>query len=129
MNEYHLKGLPVIKRYYKGQVPAISNGIFELMNNTSDDAYIDAMEVSVILDGNKTTVEEYHIYQLPDYTEVSKSDFCLSANSYLKVDVSFPFLHENGLSLKHAKVELSIVVNGRKYTGYSPVEIEMRTPL
>ncbi len=123
---YKIEGLPVTKTYYKGQQPAISNGLFKLTNNTAEKIHVGNLEIKLVTSQKEMPITEYHIYQTPEYNEIPKESLYVEEHSEVTLDISFPFVYENMILLNDIHVDMMLIINGKKYTAHSPVKIIMR---
>ncbi|MEB2773763.1 hypothetical protein SYJ56_00500 [Algoriphagus sp. D3-2-R+10] len=121
-------GIPVSKVYYLGQTPQITNGCFEVINNSKKPFSFIVME-AVITDGKKELpINEFHLYKLPDYVEIDQKSIHVGEDEGFKFDLSFPFISVNGFNKEDIKVCVSIKVNDEILRANSLLIFDLRAP-
>lgn len=126
--EIKLKGIPVNKVYYLGQPPKITNGCFQIINHSGKPVSLSVLEVHVS-DGEKDVlINEFHLYKLPDYVELDQKSILVGDNEDFKLDLSFPFISENGFNRDKIKVNVTIKANDKILQSSSPIIFDLRVP-
>lgn len=121
-------GIPVTKVYYLGQTLQITNGCFEVMNDTNTPISFFVMEVH-ISDGEKDLpINEFHLYKLPDYIELDQKSIAVGKNEDFKFDLSFPFISVKGFNREKIKVGVSIKANDEILSANSKLIFDLRAP-
>lgn len=121
-------GIPVNKVYYLGQTPQITNGCFQVINDSKKPISFLVMEVH-ISDGEKELpINEYHLYKLPNYVELDQKSIAVGENEDFKFDLSFPFISVKGFNKEKIKVYASIEANDEILTANSLLIFDLRAP-
>jgi hypothetical protein len=120
-------GIPVNKVYYLGQAPQITNGCFEVINNSEKPITFNVMEV-LITDGKKDLpINEFHLYKLPDYFEIDQKSISVGEDEGFKFDLSFPFISEKGFNIEKVEVWVTIKANEENLKAHSPLIFDLRS--
>ena len=119
-------GLPVSKIFYNDQLPSISNGLFQIINNTQKVIHLRDVRAELTASASRMEIENFFIYQMPDYIEIQKLEFSVKAGTMPKFEISFPTISKVDLINDTTNVVLSVKVNGESYTATSIVNFVRR---
>jgi hypothetical protein len=120
-------GIPVNKVYYLGQAPQITNGCFEVINDSEKPISFYVVEVHVS-DGDKDLpINEFHLYKLPEYLEMDQKSISVGENEDFKFDLSFPFISEKGFNIEKVEVWVTIKANEENLKASSPLIFDLRS--
>ncbi|GAA0879200.1 hypothetical protein GCM10009119_21680 [Algoriphagus jejuensis] len=126
--EIELKGIPVNKVYYQGQEPKITNGNFEITNQSKGPIAVSVMEAHVSDGEKELPLDKYFLYKLPEYTELDPENFTVKEKQGFQLDLSFQFIPIAGLNKNNIVVNMTIKVTDDTVQASSPIVFDFRVP-
>ena len=127
LDHFQIKGLPVFKAYYEGEVMKVTNGLFEISNTSDVDVTASLQHVSVIAATDKLEIGDCHIYLLPEYVEVPLEKVKIEADSKIQLDISFPFVRLKNQSAQPVNVQIKLKILDQIFVVKSPNRFTIRT--
>ncbi len=120
-----VEGRPVEGVVNAPTMPEVTHGRFGFTNNTDRILKASLVTVEVVTANGRESVDEFHLYVLPDYDELDPGDVQIPPSGRVEVEVSFAGHPASPAGDPGVVVE--VAAGGRIVRERSPVTLIVRT--